>query len=195
MEKKRSLDSSAIHELQQRLAVYEDEVSYKTLFFHFFLPLKSFAFSIVKSKELAEEIVSDVLIEVWARRKNLTVIDDLKMYLYVSVRNASLRRLKQFRKSHVLSLDEVAVDFASMDQDAESILLTRELAADIENAIQQLPQRCKLIFKLAKEDQLKYKEIALLLNISVKTIDQQIAIALKKISESLHFSLKKPSSN
>jgi RNA polymerase sigma factor (sigma-70 family) len=103
--------------------------------------------------------------------------------------------LKQLRKSHVLSLDEVAVDFASMDQDAESILLTRELAADIENAIQQLPQRCKLIFKLAKEDQLKYKEIALLLNISVKTIDQQIAIALKKISESLHFSLKKPSSN
>jgi|SRR5687768_2767874 len=195
MEKKRSLDSSAIHELQQRIAVYEDEVSYKTLFFHFFLPLKSFAFSIVKSKELAEEIVSDVLIEVWAKRKNLAVVDDVRMYLYVSVRNASLRRLKQLRKSHVLSLDEVAVDFASMDQDAESILLTRELAADIENAIQQLPQRCKLIFKLAKEDQLKYKEIALLLNISVKTIDQQIAIALKKISESLHFSLKKPSSN
>ena len=195
MEKKTSFDSSAILELQQRVAEYEDQVSYKTLFFHFFLPLKSFSFSIVKSKELAEEIVSDILIEVWARRKHLAGIDDLKMYLYVSVRNASLRRLQQLRKSSVLSLDEVAVDFASMDQNGESILLTKELAADIEYAIQQLPQRCKLIFKLAKEDQLKYKEIALLLNISVKTIDQQIAIAVKKISESLHISLKKPSSN
>lgn len=195
MEKKNVLDSSAIHELQQRIAEYEDQASYKTLFFHFFLPLKSFAFSIVKSKELAEEIVSDILIEIWARRKSLGQVEDLKMYLYVSVRNASLRRLQQLRKLSVLSLDEVAVDFASLDQNGESILLTQELAADIEHAIQQLPQRCKLIFKLAKEDQLKYKEIALLLNISVKTIDQQVAIAVKRISERLHISLKKPSSN
>ena len=195
MEKKNSLDSAAILELQQRVAEYEDQVSYKALFFHFFLPLKSFSFSIVKSKELAEEIVSDILIEVWARRKQLVLVEDLKMYLYVSARNASLRRLQQLRKSSLLSLDEIAVEFASMDQNGEAILLTQELAADIEYAIQQLPQRCKLIFKLAKEDQLKYKEIAVLLNISVKTIDQQVAIAVKKISESLHISLKKPSSN
>ncbi|MDO9373832.1 MAG: RNA polymerase sigma-70 factor [Bacteroidota bacterium] len=195
MEKKNSLDSFAIHELQQRIAEYEDQVAYKTLFFQFFLPLKSFAFSIVKSKEAAEEIVSDILIEIWARRKSLTQVEDLKMYLYVSVRNASLRRLQQLRKSSVLSLDEVAVDFASLDQNGESILLTQELAADIEHAIQQLPQKCKLIFKLAKEDQLKYKEIAVLLNISVKTIDHQVSIAVKKISEHLHISLKKPSSN
>ncbi len=192
MEKNKSLDSLAIFELQQRIAEFEDQVSYKQLFFHFFLPLKSFAFSVLKSRELAEEVVSDILIEVWARRKSLAQIEDLKMYLYISVRNKSLRKLQQLRKSSVLSLDEVEVDFASMDQNAESILLTQELAVDIENAIQQLPQRCKLIFKLAKEDQLKYKEIAILLNISVKTIDQQIAIALRKISETLHISIKKP---
>jgi RNA polymerase sigma-70 factor (ECF subfamily) len=193
MEKNKSLDSLAIYELQQRIAEFEDQVSYKQLFFHFFLPLKSFAFSVLKSRELAEEVVSDILIEVWARRKSLAQIEDLKMYLYISVRNKALRKLKQLRRSSMLSLDEVEVDFASMDQNAESILLTQELASDIENAIQQLPQRCKLIFKLAKEDQLKYKEIAVLLNISVKTIDQQIAIALRKISEVLHISRKKPS--
>jgi RNA polymerase sigma-19 factor, ECF subfamily len=194
MNKNTTLDSVAIYELQQRIAEYDDHVSYKQLFFHFFLPLKSFSFSIVKSKELAEEIVSDILIDIWAKRTHLAAIDNLKMYLYVSVRNGSLRKLQQTRRSAVLSLDEVQVEFASLDDNAESILLTRELSLKIEAAIAQLPQRCKLIFKLAKEDQLKYKEIAALLNISVKTIDHQVAIAIKKIAEVLNISSKKSSS-
>lgn len=189
------VNSFLIMELQQRIAEYDDEVSYKKLFFHFFLPLKSFSFSIVKSKELAEEVVSDILIELWAKRKSLENIQDLKMYLYVSVRNASLRKLQQGRRLAVLSLDEVEVEFASKDANGESLLLSRELSEKIEMAVDQLPQRCKLIFKLAKEDQLKYKEIAALLNISVKTIDHQVAIALKKIADVLHISLKRPSSN
>ena len=99
MEEKMHLNSITLKELQQHIADYEDQVSYKKLFFYFFLPLKSFSFSIIKSKELAEEIVSDVLIEIWARRKQLAEIDDLKMYLYVCVKNASLRKLQQTRKS------------------------------------------------------------------------------------------------
>lgn len=194
MNEKTPLNSLALKELQQRIADYEDEVSYKKLFFHFFLPLKSFSFSIIKSKELAEEVVSDILIEIWAKRKQLTEIEDLKMYLYVSVRNASLRKSRQTKKSMVFSLDEVNVEFTSTYENAESILLTRELAEKIDEAIQQLPQRCKLIFKLAKEDRLKYKEIAVLLNISVKTIDHQVSIALKRIAEVLLISLKRPSS-
>ena len=193
MNKNTNLDSGAIYDLQQRIAEYDDQVSYKKLFFHFFLPLKSFSFSIVKSKELAEEIVSDILIDIWAKRTQLADIENLKMYLFVSVRNGSLRRLQQTRKSAVLSLDEVQVEFATLDENAESILLTRELADKIEAAVTQLPQRCKLIFKLAKEDQLKYKEIAALLNISVKTIDSQVAIAIKKIAEVLQVSSKKSS--
>lgn len=195
MEKKDLMNTTAIRDLQHRIAEYEDEVSYKTIFFHFFLPLKSFSFSIIKSKELAEEIVSDILIEIWAKRKELTAIADLKMYLYVSVRNASLRKLRQTKKISLLSMDEVQVEFVSPDENAETILLTRELADKIDAAIQQLPQRCKLIYKLAKEDRLKYKEISALLNISVKTIDHQISIALKKIAEVLHISLNKPFSN
>lgn len=195
MEKKYPLTSTAIFELQQRVAEYEDEPSYKQLFFHFFLPLKSFSFSIVKSKELAEEIVSDILIDIWAKRKALALIEDLKIYLFVSVRNASLRKLQQSRKTTNLSLDEVQVEFASPEQNGEARLLSRELSDAIDAAIMQLPQRCKLIFKLAKEDQLRYKEIALLLNISVKTIDHQVSIALKKIAETLRITLRKPSSH
>jgi len=192
MDEKLYISPSALKELQQHIADYEDQSSYKKIFFHFFLPLKSFSFSIIKSKELAEEMVSDVLIEIWAKRKLLAKIEDLKMYLYVSVRNASLRKLKQTQKSKMISLDGVQVEFASASENGETILLTQELSEKNDEAILHLPQRCKLIFKLAKEDRLKYKEIALLLNVSVKTIDQQVSIALKKIAEVLYISLKKP---
>jgi len=193
MKGKTILNATEIKELQQHIADYEDQVSYQKIFFHFFLPLKSFSYSIIKSKELAEEIVSDALIEIWAKRKQLAEIEDLKMYLYVCVRNASVRKLQQAKKAFTFSLDEVDVEFASAYENAETILLNQELSQKIDAAIQQLPQRCKLIFKLAKEDKLKYKEIAILLNISVKTIDHQLSIAIKKIADELHISLKKPS--
>ncbi|MEI9957764.1 MAG: sigma-70 family RNA polymerase sigma factor [Ferruginibacter sp.] len=122
-------------------------------------------------------------------------IEDLKIYLYISVRNASLRRLQQTQKTNVLSLDDLGVEFASAEPDAETFLITNELEKKIDQAIESLPQQCKIIFKLAKQDKLKYKEIAQLLNISVKTIDNQLSTALKKIASVLHTSVKKPSSN
>jgi RNA polymerase sigma-70 factor (family 1) len=180
-----------IEDIQRRIAVYEDEAAYKQLFFHFFLKLKSFAVAILKSGEQAEEVVSDVFMEIWERRATLTQIDNLSMYLYVSVRNGALRRLQQTKKTATISLDDLMVDFATPDPDAATNLVTAELSKSIEDAIAQLPPQCKLIFKLAKEDKLKYKEIAAILNISVKTIDSQLAIALKKIASVLHLPVKK----
>ena len=193
MNGKHNLDLTAIYELQQRIAEYEDEASYKKLFFYFFLPLKSFSCSIIKSKETAEEIVSDIFLDIWIRRKQLCAIEDLKMYLYTCARNNSLRKLRQTKKVTVFSLDEVQVEFASNDENGEALLLTNELSGKIDVAIEQLPQRCKLIFKLAKEDKLKYKEIAILLNVSIKTIDNQLATALKKIASHLEITVKKAS--
>ena len=195
MEKRQVVNAREIHELQQRIADYEDVAAYQKLFFYFFLPLKSFSYSILKAKEIAEEAVSDVFIEIWAKRKQLLEIEDLKMYLYISVRNASLRRLQQTQKTSVLSLDDLEVEFASADPDAETFLITSELAHKIDLAIESLPPQCKIIFKLAKQDNLKYKEIAQLLNISVKTIDNQLSTALKKIASVLNTSVKKPSAN
>lgn len=192
MDKKANINSFNLYELQRRIAEYEDVVAYKKLFFHFFLPLKSFSFTIIKSNETAEEITSDVLIEIWGRRKQLLEIEDLKMYLYICVRNASLRKLQQTQKTNTLSLDDIQVEFASSDSTAEANLITNELSQKIELAIGELPQQCKIIFKLAKEDKLKYKEIAQLLNISVKTIDSQLSIALKKIASALNFPAKTP---
>ena len=195
MDKRLPINAGDIRELQQRIADYEDVAAYKKLFFHFFLPLKSFSFSILKSKEIAEEVVSDIFVDIWAKRKQLLDIEDLKIYLYISVRNVSLRKLQQIQKTSVLSLDDLVVEFASPDPNAETFLITNELAQKIDAAIEALPQQCKIIFKMAKQDKLKYKEIAQLLNISVKTIDNQLSTALKKIALALQIAIKRPSSH
>ena len=135
-------------------------------------------------------MVSDIFLEIWVRRKQLQQVENLSMYLYVSVRNASLRKLQQTQKTSTLSLDDIKVDFASHDPDAETNLVTHELSDKIAAAIDQLPQQCKIIFKLAKEDRLRYKEISQMLNISVKTIDNQLSIALKKIASVLQVPTK-----
>jgi RNA polymerase sigma factor (sigma-70 family) len=75
--------------------------------------------------------------------------------------------------------------------DPEQLLITAEMQKRIMAAIQQLPPKCQLIFKLIREDGLKYKEVAELLNLSLKTIENQMTIALKKISESIRFDLSK----
>ncbi|PSL48016.1 RNA polymerase sigma-70 factor (ECF subfamily) [Chitinophaga niastensis] len=183
---------SHIQELQRRITLYDDEAAYKELFIHFYNPLLQFANSFVRSNQVAEEVVSDVFINIWEMRRRLPEIAHLKVYLYVSTKNLSLKYLLKQQKKAAISIDEVVVDIESPDYNPEELIVNAELIASYEKAVSSLPPRCKLIFKLIKEDGLKYKEIAEILNISVKTIDSQLSIALAKIARAINTTLKKP---
>lgn len=180
-----------IKEWQRRIGLYDDEAAYRELFLHFYKPLLKFAVSFVKSAETAEEVVSDVFISLWERRQQLENVNNLQVYLYVSVKNTSLKYLLRQKKQSAITIDELSVELASPHQDPEQMLLTAEMLTRIEAAIDGLPPRCKIIFKLIREDGLKYKEIAEILNVSVKTIDNQLAVALAKIARVLNVQLKK----
>lgn len=182
-----------IKDLQRRIAVYEDETAYKELFFILFNSLTRFSTGIVQSKETAEEIVSDMFIHLWNERSRLADIEDLQLYLFIAVKNNSLRKLKQENKQRTLSIDEFKIDMDSAYQNPEDKVLSAESLRNIESIIESLPNRAKLILKLAKEDRLRYKEIAVLLNISVKTVDHQLAITLKKIAIALGSTFRKKS--
>jgi RNA polymerase sigma-70 factor (family 1) len=186
-----AISHTRIADLQRRIAVYEDESAYKELFFLLFNSLVRFATGFVQSKETAEEIVSDIFITVWNERSKLEEIKDLRVYLFVAVKNNSLRKLKQEQKRTIVSLDDLSVEMDSAYPNPEDQTLSAESVKRIESAINHLPNRARLIFKLAKEDKLKYKDIAELLQISVKTIDHQLAISLKKIAAALNFSSQK----
>lgn len=186
-------NDQTIRELQYQISRYEDQSAYKSLFFLLFPSLQNFAFSIVKSRVLAEEIASDLLLDVWVRRQKLMEIENLKLYLFVSVKNAAVTRLKQEKKLAKFSLEDLQVEFASEYSNPYQTAELHELEITLAKAVKELPPSCQLIYKLAKEDRLKYKEIAQLLDLSVKTIDNQLAIALKRITAALasHLSKKK----
>ena len=74
--------------------------------------------------------------------------------------------------------------------DPEQLMMTEDMVRQIKKAVNDLPPRCRLIFKLIKEDGLKYKETAELLQLSVKTIEAQMAIALRRIAKCMHLEIK-----
>ncbi|HUB60195.1 MAG TPA: RNA polymerase sigma-70 factor [Puia sp.] len=165
----------------------DDQQAYKELYTSLYAFLLGFARTIVPSRETAEEIVSDVFIRFWERRKELEKITNLKVYLYVATRNTAFNYLNKQKRTPTYSIDDVEAVFTSIYFDPEQLMITAEMLDLIQKAIDQLPPKCKMIFKLAKEDGLKCREVAEILNLSVKTVENQLAIALEKIGNTIHF--------
>lgn len=175
--------------LQQAIVCFDDVQAYKQLFLIFQPSLVQFALSIVRSKELSEEIVSDVFIKIWEKRHQLDKVDNLKFYLFTAVKNRAINKLLEQKKNTTISIDDVQINIRSLYYDPEQKLVSEEMINQIQNVIEQLPPRCRLIFKLVKEDELSYKEVAELLHLSVKTIENQISLALKRIGVAIHYQL------
>jgi len=174
---------AAIHEIQLRIALYDDMKAYKRLYELLSEGLYRFSYSMVRSAEVAEEIVSDVFIKVWQIRSRLSEIDNLRVYLYTIARNFSLNYLARNAENRVVGLD--AVDkgaFAEGNSPAE-LCISADLAKQMRRIVQQLPPQCRLIFQLVREEGLKYKEVAAILDISPFTVRNQLAIAIQKIGE------------
>jgi len=185
------ISSQEVKDLQFKISQQADQQAYAQLYIAYMSYLLKFANSIIKNNELAEEIVSDVFIKIWQNRTEINKIENFKLYLYISTKNTALNYLSRHFRKEIISLEEMSLHITMSPYNPEQLLITSEAVKKINNEINRLPARCKLIFKLVKEDRLRYNEIASLLNISVKTIDNQMAIALKKISSAINFDLKK----
>jgi RNA polymerase sigma-70 factor (ECF subfamily) len=151
----------------------------------YFDRLYKFALSILHSSEFAEEAVNDVFLNIWQKRSTLKNINNLSNYLFISTKNTSFNYLSKFRKERNTALDDVLVRFEIDELTPETALFTTEVRNEIEQAINQLSPKTKLVFRMAKVEGMKYKEIAEILDISVNTIDNHIATAVKKLSQIL----------
>ncbi|MEO7311867.1 MAG: RNA polymerase sigma-70 factor [Chitinophagaceae bacterium] len=181
--------------LQHRIFTNGDSGAFRQLFLLLAAPLRQFAYTIIHSKEKAEEIVEDVFVNIWQHRNTLGDVKNLRVYLYVATKNTALNYLRKMSgQPHHDVIEYAHVEIADDDPNPEQILITSQMRRRIDEVIQQLPPKCKLIFKMAKEDRLRYREIADILNITVKTIDNQLAIALKRISEAINFKQAKTGS-
>ena len=175
-------EADQIRELQQKIALYEDMKAYEQLYGLLAEGLQRFSMAFVKSREAAEEIVSDVFIKLWQIRGRLTEIENLKVYLYTIARNFSYNYLTRNYKRVVLSLDDADPEvFISID-DPEALCVSADAVEKIRQAIRQLPPQCRMIFILVKEEGMRYKEVAEVLHVSVLTVRNQVAIATRKIA-------------
>lgn len=168
-------------ELQNNVARRRDEPSYKTLFLHFHKPLLELAYSFVNSRETAEELVCDVLMKVWTMKEALLKINNLKFYLYQSVRNSSLNELKKNKKHTGQDIEDLAMQPDDSLYNPEELLIKDELNYRIASAINELPPKCQQVYKLVREEGFSYKEVAQLLDISTNTVDRHLNNALHKL--------------
>lgn len=169
-------------ELISHISLYSSENAYRKLFGILYPSLYRFCYCLLKSRELAEETANDVMITLWRNREKLAEIQNIKVYTFVIARNRSLNLLSKLSKQQVISLDDVKVDIVLNTPDPEQLLINDELRQRLENATKMLPSRCKLVFKLIREDGLSYRETAEILHISVKTVDAHLVTAVKKLT-------------
>jgi len=171
--------------IQKKIALYDDMRAYRELCDLFYQRLNRTAYAFLKSKEPAEEIVSDVFIKVWQMRTKLMEIENLSVYLYTVTRNLCLKYITRQYKNPVTSLDmmhfETSIDFNT----PEEICISADIMKRIRIALDELPPKCRLILQLVKEDGLRYKEVAEILHISELTVRNQLVIAVKKLGKVL----------
>jgi RNA polymerase sigma-70 factor (ECF subfamily) len=148
--------------------------------------LHHFARVITRSPEVAEEIVEDVFVKLWSNRHRINEVENLTVYLYVAVKNRSLNAISQKATDLIKApFDDLDIEAGQVVTDPYNLLVTAEMMKRMQQAVDNLPPRCKMIFKLVREDGLKHREVAEILNISINTIDVQMAIAIKKICAEL----------
>lgn len=149
--------------------------------------LLHFARVITRSPELAEEIVEDVFVKLWTNRHRINEVENLTVYLYVATKNQALNAVSQKAKALIQApFDNLDIETSHMVADPYTELVTAEIMKKMQQAVDSLPPRCKIIFKLVREDGLKHREVAEILNISINTVDVQMAIAIKKICTALN---------
>ena len=183
------VENQKIKRLLNLIAQNDDQAAYKELFLLLYYRLKKFAYSILKSNEEAEELVLDVFLMIWEKRRQLVSIESPRLYFYTITKNLALTRISQRKKQVGLAPEDWLIKLNSIYFEPEELFISEEILKKINLAIDGLPPRCRLIFKLIKEDDLQYKEVAELLDLSVKTIEAQMAIAFRRIGKCMHLEI------
>lgn len=150
----------------------------KYLFDLYYDDLCRYAYSLVETKEIAEELVQELFIYLWEKRASVNINSSAKSYLFKAVKNQSINYFKsKYSRSKPLYLEEESLVGNFTHEKGE----IEELSEITKKAINSLPERCALIFKLSRNFGMTYKEIADCLGISIKTVEAQMTIAFKRI--------------
>lgn len=167
------MNTSPLHSIRSG-----DEKAFEHLFKAQYQILCGYARKYLDDTDQAEEIVQEMFFSFWQKKEKLEINTSLEAYLFRSVRNSCLNYLKhlKIREQYKLANNQ---EIRQKEQEVHDNVVAMELEKRIENVINQLPPERKKIFKMSRYEELKYKEIAAQLKISVKTVEAQMGKALK----------------
>jgi RNA polymerase sigma-70 factor, ECF subfamily len=158
-----------------------DAEAFSRLFDRYYSALCFFAAKYLHDMDQSRSLVQQVFVDLWVKREKIEVSTSVKSYLYQSVKNRCIDYLRTKK-----STSEISETIENLNQIPFFDLVEEaELNDRINSSINRLPEKCREIFVLCRFDGLKYAEIAQKLNISVKTVEMQMGIALKKLREKL----------
>ena len=177
------MNSRTIVSNEDRLlkAIKLDKTSFDQIYKQYWSKLYIYAFNVLKEKEICEDILQEIFIDLWAKRDNVQ-ITDLNSYLYQSVK---YQIFNHFRKSKYKKQLLIKFNLMNTQNGIDELYEEKELNVQLKDIISKLPKQRRIIFKMSRYDGLSNKEISENLNISLQTVKNQINKSLKFIRRSL----------
>jgi len=163
----------------------DDRNSFELFFKKYYTRLIKFALLYVPIQEQAEDIVSDVLIKLLKKQSKFYQSEHFEGYLFMAVKNQSISYLRKQKIQYTHKTIEIASDHLFNENDPETLLEYDELTILVTKTINNLPPRRQIIFKLVKEENQKIKEVALLLDLSPKTVENHLSLAIKQLRNAI----------
>lgn len=154
----------------------EDERAIVAIYKKYWEPIFSTAFNLFQDKEACEDIVQEIFINLWNKRQEIEIKVSLKAYLYASMRYEIYRQIRLGSVRETIFED---INQRLSTPSPHHVLEYKELLCQISSIVETLPERCKEVYKLSREEQLSHKEISKILNISTKTVENHLTKALR----------------
>nr|WP_242513721.1 RNA polymerase sigma-70 factor [Galbibacter mesophilus] len=177
------VDADALFE---KIVKEDDLKSFEELYNHYFPILCNYVVRFVASKEIAQDLISDLFFKFWKNRKKIKINSSVRAYFFTSAKNTAYNYLSREYRKYTSLEDSPVIALNSNQVSPEGGIIYDELSEKIKAAINELSPQCKKVFLLSRNEGLKYREIADRLNISNKAVEANMSRALK----SLKFSLK-----
>ena len=155
-----------------------DKAVFDKMFVNYYSGLCNFVSRIIKADDVYEDLVQDLFVKIWLGRKKWEPHTSIKSYLYKAARNQAINYLKRYDVVNFSSGEELE-DEISDNINLEEELYHKDLSEAVQNAINSLPDRCRLVFTMHRQEGLKYSEIADILNISINAVEKQMGRAFR----------------
>lgn len=168
-----------------------NQKAFEKIFNEYYRRLFYYAREYVIDVEIAREFVQEAFLKLWENRATLNERTNFEAFLFTILRNDCLNYLKQvavkkrYNKFSQQTIFELQLNYEALKDKTSELLFFEELRKEIDNAIEELPPKCREIFMMSRYNEMKYKEIAVKLKISVKTVENQISEALKRLRQTI----------